>query len=171
MNMHNPASPGELLSGWIDDLSLTKTAFAQHIGISRVMLSRVVNGRSAIGYSLIGQQGFPAITVPAGFTTEVWDRVRDGNGTRLVGPVAAQIPVGVDFLARPFEVVGGFGWGGGGGLSGTRPPAESRVASAGRPTRRVAHGPPVGCHALDAPAADPGMVRRPCDHDLRPVFP
>ena len=62
-----------------------------------------VNGRSAIGYSLIGQQGFPAITVPAGFTTEVWDRVRDGNSTRLVGPVAAQIPVGVDFLARPFE--------------------------------------------------------------------
>jgi Asp-tRNA(Asn)/Glu-tRNA(Gln) amidotransferase A subunit family amidase len=60
------------------------------------------NGRSAIGWSLIGQQGFPAITVPAGFTTEVWDRVRDGNGTRLVGPVQAALPVGVDFIARPF---------------------------------------------------------------------
>jgi len=35
------------------------------------------NGRSPIGWSLIGQQGFPAITVPAGFTTEVWDRMRD----------------------------------------------------------------------------------------------
>src|SRR5579863_9868734 len=38
-----------------------------------------VNGRSPIGWSLIGQQGFPAITVPAGFTTEVWDRTRDGD--------------------------------------------------------------------------------------------
>ncbi|PIT81348.1 HigA family addiction module antitoxin [Limnohabitans sp. 15K] len=48
MNMHNPASPGELLSGWIEDLALTKTAFAQHIGISRVMLSRVINDHAAV---------------------------------------------------------------------------------------------------------------------------
>ena len=62
------------------------------------------NGRSPIGWSLIGQQGFPAITVPAGFTTEIWDRERDGNGgTRLVGPVKANLPVGVDFIARPFD--------------------------------------------------------------------
>jgi amidase len=62
------------------------------------------NGRSPIGWSLIGQQGFPAITVPAGFTTEVWDRVRDGNGgTRLAGPIKANLPVGVDFIARPFD--------------------------------------------------------------------
>jgi Asp-tRNA(Asn)/Glu-tRNA(Gln) amidotransferase A subunit family amidase len=62
------------------------------------------NGRSPIGWSLIGQQGFPAITVPAGFTTEIWDRARDGNGaTQLVGPLKANLPVGVDFIARPFE--------------------------------------------------------------------
>ena len=61
------------------------------------------NGRSPIGWSLIGQQGFPAITVPAGFTSEVWDRPRDENGgTKLVGPVRAALPVGVDFIARPF---------------------------------------------------------------------
>ena len=62
------------------------------------------NGRSPIGWSLIGQQGFPAITVPAGFTTEILDRERDGNGgTRLTGPLKANLPVGVDFIARPFD--------------------------------------------------------------------
>ena len=62
------------------------------------------NGRSPIGWSFIGQQGFPAITVPAGFTSQVWDRVREGNGgTRLTGPIQASLPVGVDFIARPFD--------------------------------------------------------------------
>jgi len=48
MNMHNPAHPGELLTGWLEDLGVSVTAFADHIGISRVMLSRVLNSRSAV---------------------------------------------------------------------------------------------------------------------------
>jgi len=79
-----------------------------------------VNGRPLV-WSFLGAQGFPNMTVPAGFTTQVWDRVVDpdkpripstGLGARpgdtepaskLVGPVPAVLPVGVDFLARPFD--------------------------------------------------------------------
>ena len=46
--MHDPAHPGELLAGWLDDLGVTVTAFAAHLGISRIMLSRVLNARSAV---------------------------------------------------------------------------------------------------------------------------
>ena len=48
MNMHNPAHPGELLTGWLDDLGVSVTAFSAHIGISRVMLSRVLHGHAAV---------------------------------------------------------------------------------------------------------------------------
>jgi amidase len=85
-----------------------------------------INGRSGTGpWSFLGQQGFPVITVPAGFTTEVYDLIRDptapetpdtemggagggnrtvgDNHTRLVGPTPAVLPVGMDIVARPFQ--------------------------------------------------------------------
>jgi len=42
---------------------------------------------------------------PAGFTTHVFDRVRDAaapGGTRLTGPVPAKLPLGIMFFGRPF---------------------------------------------------------------------
>ena len=65
-----------------------------------------VNGRDISAWGVLGQHGFPTMSVPAGFTTHVFDRVRDPKatgGTRLVGPVAAKLPVGIAFLARPFD--------------------------------------------------------------------
>lgn len=46
--MHNPARPGELLMSWLSDLSVSVTAFAAHLGISRVMLSRVLHCHAAV---------------------------------------------------------------------------------------------------------------------------
>ena len=48
----------------------------------------------------------PAIVVPAGFTGAIYDRVPDAsdpNGSRLDGPKPDQIPVAMEFLARPFD--------------------------------------------------------------------
>lgn len=51
------------------------------------------------------ESGFPSIVVPAGFTKVVYDREPDStdpNGSRLVGPKPAQLPVSMEFLGAPF---------------------------------------------------------------------
>ncbi|MGA7832113.1 MAG: HigA family addiction module antitoxin [Terracidiphilus sp.] len=46
--MYNPAHPGELLQEWLEGLNVTITDFAKHIGVSRVTLSRIANGKASI---------------------------------------------------------------------------------------------------------------------------
>lgn len=48
MDMHDPAPPGEMLAGWLEDINFNVTAFALHLGISRVMLSRILHGHAAV---------------------------------------------------------------------------------------------------------------------------
>ena len=47
--MHNPPHPGEVLrDGVFTDTGITVTDFAQRIGVTRVALSRVLNGKAGI---------------------------------------------------------------------------------------------------------------------------
>lgn len=48
--MHNPASPGELLKEFLGDR--TATELAEHIGVARATISRILNGRNAITVDL-----------------------------------------------------------------------------------------------------------------------
>jgi amidase len=59
-----------------------------------------LNDRSSGLWTYINSRGFPAMTVPAGFTTEVYDRGADGQ---LLPAKAAKLPVGIDFLGLPFS--------------------------------------------------------------------
>ena len=46
MPMYNPPHPGRILKEALDNIPMTVTEFANHIGVSRVTLSRVVNCRA-----------------------------------------------------------------------------------------------------------------------------
>ena len=48
--MYNPPHPGEILADTVlrADGGISVTEFAKHLGVTRVALSRVVNGRAAV---------------------------------------------------------------------------------------------------------------------------
>jgi Asp-tRNA(Asn)/Glu-tRNA(Gln) amidotransferase A subunit family amidase len=68
-------------------------------------LEPTLNGRGPSIWSFLGTQGFPQLGMPAGFTTKVYDRVRDTSapgGTRLTEPTPAKLPLSVMLFGRPF---------------------------------------------------------------------
>ncbi len=49
MRMHNPPHPGEVLrDGVFTDSGISVTDFAERLGITRVTLSRLLNGRAGV---------------------------------------------------------------------------------------------------------------------------
>jgi addiction module HigA family antidote len=44
--MHNPPHPGEVLREWLTDITVTEAA--KRLGVTRVALSRVLNGSAAV---------------------------------------------------------------------------------------------------------------------------
>lgn len=64
--MHNPAHPGEVLREWIPE-GVSVTAAAAQLGISRVMLSKILNGSAGVSAEM-------ALRLAAwlGTSPEVW---------------------------------------------------------------------------------------------------
>lgn len=64
--MHNPAHPGEVLREWIPE-NMTVTTAAEQLGVSRVMLSKILNSKAGVSAEM-------ALRLAAwlGTTPEVW---------------------------------------------------------------------------------------------------
>lgn len=66
--MHNPPHPGEVLrDGVFMETGETVTAFARRLGVSRVALSRVLNGQAAISAAMALR-----LAAALGGTAESW---------------------------------------------------------------------------------------------------
>lgn len=73
MPMFNPPHPGEVLRDALDNLPMTVTEFAAHIGVSRVALSRVLNGRAGVSPEM-------SIKIAQAFgqpTLDIWFRMQN----------------------------------------------------------------------------------------------
>ena len=69
MQMHNPPHPGRILANYLQGRSVT--GVAEHLGVTRVALSRVLNGKAAISAEM-------ALRIAEAFNTDAdfWMRLQ-----------------------------------------------------------------------------------------------
>jgi addiction module HigA family antidote len=79
MMMHNPASPGELLREFLADRPVGE--FANHIGVARATVSRILNGRTSVTVDLSIRLGEALSLSPEFFSKaqlqfDLWNELR-----------------------------------------------------------------------------------------------
>ena len=63
--MHNPAHPGTVLKEWLADVSITQAA--EHLGITRAYLSRILNEHASISADMALR-----LSVLLGTSADMW---------------------------------------------------------------------------------------------------
>lgn len=87
--MHNPAHPGEVLREWMPG-GMTVTQAAEQLGVSRVMLSKILNGHAGVSADM-------ALRLSAwlGTSAEVWVEMQAARDLWLAEqkPLPAIVPL------------------------------------------------------------------------------
>ena len=105
--------PAPILAAPVEPRVLEKVSDTSTVTIDGVeyvrTVERILDYRDSLAWRLSAAAGLPTISVPAGFTKEVYDRAtkveEDGSKKAgdLVGPKPIALPVSIDFLGRPFS--------------------------------------------------------------------
>lgn len=90
--MHNPARPGEILAEYMAGRTVTEVA--RHIGVSRVMLSRILHGKSAVTaeMSLRLSQAFgtnPTLWLDLQTQRDIWEASLNKPKVKRLPPLKA----------------------------------------------------------------------------------
>ena len=97
MAMKNPAHPGRIIKGVIEDLGLTVTDAARVLNVSRPALSRVINGRAGVSAEMAVR-----LSKAFGSNPEFWLRlqlhydlaqVTKRADTIVVNPLPSSVPL------------------------------------------------------------------------------
>lgn len=88
--MHNPASPGKLLREFLGARSATQ--LAEHIGVARATISRILNGRTSVTMDLSIRLGLAFALSPDFFSKaqlqyDLW--IESKKKRRNIPPLAA----------------------------------------------------------------------------------
>jgi antitoxin HigA-1 len=93
MQMHNPPHPGRIIKEAVEALPMSVTAFAAHIGVSRVALSRVLNEKAgvtpemSIKISEAFGQGSPDIWFKLQNDFDFWQAVHAKGRRKKIAPL------------------------------------------------------------------------------------
>ncbi|MFZ5996603.1 MAG: HigA family addiction module antitoxin [Nitrospirota bacterium] len=76
MAMHNPAHPGEVLKGLrLEPMGMSVTEAAEHLGVARKTVSKIINGRGAITPEMALR-----LEIVFGSTAETWMNMQTAYG-------------------------------------------------------------------------------------------
>lgn len=94
MAMHNPSRPGKMVGNMIEELGVTVTAAAQHLGVTRQALNNLINNeRTAVSPEM-------ALRLEAvfGSTADTWLRMQAAYDAAQIRHREAEITKGLQRL-------------------------------------------------------------------------
>jgi len=91
MNMHSPSRPGEMVGNMIEELEITVTAAAKHLGVTRQTLNNLINNDTAS----VSPEMALRLEAVFGSTADNWLRMQANYDTAKIRKRESEITKGL----------------------------------------------------------------------------